>query len=432
MRKALIITYYWPPTGGSGVQRWLKFAKYFRDFGWEPLIYTPENPEAPVLDESLKKDLPKNLTVIRRKIIEPYSLFRLITGRKSSMGAGFTSSEKKGKSWLNSLTIWIRGNLFIPDPRILWVKPSIRFLKKYLEANPVDAIITTGPPHSMHLIGLGLKKRINISWIADFRDPWTKIDFVDDLKLTRRSQKKHCSLEKKVAENADGVVVVSQKMKSDFEKYGLNHIEVITNGFDDDDFPPERVAPDTKFSITHIGSIPANRNCSNLWKALGLMARKHSDFSANLSIQLVGSVDLSVITDIETYGLAKHCQNFGYLSHAEAIKVMLRSQVLLLLVNNSLNAEGILTGKVFEYFAAQRPILAIAPKGGELDQMITSTKSGVVASFNNQREIEESIEWLWQHYKTEFNDFSPESTELFSRKSITESMIKLLNRIIRQ
>ena len=236
MKKVLIITYYWPPSGGAGVQRWLKFVKYLREFGWEPVVYTPENPEAPAIDMSLEKDIPENLTVIKTKIWEPYSVYKKLVGIKpeEKIKAGFLSENKK-PSLIENISVKIRGNFFIPDARKFWIKPSIKFLTKYLKDNPVDAIVSTGPPHSMHMIALGLKKKLNIPWLADFRDPWTNIDFYEELNLSASADKKHHQMEKSVLENADTVSVISRTMAVDFKRLYNRHYEVITNGFDEDD-----------------------------------------------------------------------------------------------------------------------------------------------------------------------------------------------------
>ncbi|MEA3317025.1 MAG: glycosyl transferase family 1, partial [Bacteroidota bacterium] len=184
-KKVLIITYYWPPSGGAGVQRWLKFAKFLPKYGWNPIIYTPENGEIPVTDKSLHKDISKETKVIKRKIWEPYTWYKKFIGQKNNqkINVGFLSENQKPK-FTEKISVWIRGNFFIPDARKFWIKPSVKFLKTYLKNNNVDAIISTGPPHSMHLIAMQLQKKLNLPWIADFRDPWTNIDFYEDLLLT--------------------------------------------------------------------------------------------------------------------------------------------------------------------------------------------------------------------------------------------------------
>ena len=219
MKKVLIITYYWPPSGGAGVQRWLKFVKYLREFGWEPIVYTPENPEAPAVDESLLKDIPKNLTAIKRPIWEPYNLYKNFIGQKKDerINAGFLT-EKKKPGLAEKISVWVRGNWFIPDARKLWITPSIKFLSDYLKRNPVDAIVSTGPPHSMHLIALGLKKKLNLPWLADFRDPWTNIDFYDKLMLTKASDVKHKKMELDVLKNANIITAIGWSMADDLKK----------------------------------------------------------------------------------------------------------------------------------------------------------------------------------------------------------------------
>ena len=219
MKKALVITYYWPPSGGAGVQRWLKFVKYLRSFGWEPVIYTPENPEFPETDHSLDKDVPGQLKVLKQPIWEPYDTYKKILGRRKDekINAAFLS-EKKKNSALENLSVWIRGNFFIPDARKFWIKPSIRFLLHYLQKDPVDVIISTGPPHSMHLIAMKVSGKLGLPWLADFRDPWTNIDFYKDLKLTSWADAIHRRLEKQVLGKADAVTVISPGMAADFSR----------------------------------------------------------------------------------------------------------------------------------------------------------------------------------------------------------------------
>lgn len=425
----LIITYYWPPAGGSGVQRWLKFAKYLRSFGWEPIVYTAKNPEAPVVDNSLEKDVPEDLNVIKTRVIEPHRLFRFFTRSNSNMGAGFASSDGEKSGWLHGLSVWIRGNLFIPDARMLWIKPSVRTLKAYIKNNQVDIIISTGPPHSTHLIALGLKRKLKIPWIADFRDPWTNIDYFNDLMLTPYSKNKHQKLEGNVIKAADSVIVVSQQMKEEFKTYRETDIHVITNGFDEDDFPQVPKSLDKDFSITHVGSLPPNRNSTALWKAISNLVETNHNFASKLSIQLVGKVDSSVLADLESHGLKEYCKLYGYVQHKRGVEIMQSSQILLLLINQSPNAGGILTGKVFEYLAAKRPILALGPKGGEMENLISETRSGVFAQFDNEQDIKSKIEWLWSDFDSGYPSFSASSFQKYSRKNLTQNLTRLMDAI---
>ncbi len=293
-RKVLIITYYWPPSGGAGVQRWLKFSKYLRDFGWEPIIYTPENPEAPAIDNSLEKDIPEGISIIKRPIIEPYSVYKRFVGMKpgEKVNAGFLQ-EKEKPGIAEGLAVWLRGNFFIPDARRFWIRPSVKFLKKYLKDHPVDAIVSTGPPHSMHLIAMQVHKKLNIPWLADFRDPWTGIDFYHQLRLTSFADKLHHKLEKKVLASATAVTVVSQDMVNEFNGIVKRGYKLVTNGYDEQDIRPlPQNQLDKKFTLSHIGSINASRNPVGLWKVLSEMVKLQPDLASALQIKLVGKVDI--------------------------------------------------------------------------------------------------------------------------------------------
>ncbi len=268
LRKVLIITYYWPPSGGAGVQRWLKFSKYLHEYGWEPIIYTPENPEAPSQDFTLLKEIPKGITIIKTPIWEPYEFYKKLVGMKKGekVNAGFLN-EKKKPALAEGFSTWIRGNFFIPDARKFWIKPSVKYLNNYLKQNPVDAIISTGPPHSMHLIALGVKKKLNIPWLADFRDPWTDIDFYHHLRLTKWADKKHKRLELSVLKNADIVTTVSNNWGKDLEKIYSRKVDIVTNGFDPEDFAAANQTLDTMFTLTHIGSLNKDRNPGEIGRA---------------------------------------------------------------------------------------------------------------------------------------------------------------------
>jgi len=428
MKKVLIITYYWIPSGGAGVQRWVKFAKYLRQYGWEPIIYTPENPEYPSIDYSFEKDIPADITVLKTPIWEPYNVYRNLTGKKNqAINAGFISENKK-QGWKDKLSIWIRGNFLIPDPRRFWIKPSVRFLSDYLKENPVDAIITTGPPHSMHLIGMGLKKNFpSLPWVADFRDPWTNIDFYKDLNLTWFADKIHHKLEREVLQNADTVLVVSRGMEEEFAPMKPKKLQVITNGYDESDVQVGTLALDGRFSISHIGTLNAARNPRIVWKVLSEICAENVDFKKDLQIQLVGKVDFSVLEDIQSYGLQEQLLKIDYLSHSEAIAKQNSSQVLMLLINQSGNAKGILTGKFFEYLAAKRPILAVGPTDGDAAVVLNETGAGVIVDFADEQETMTAILNYYNQYKKGTLSVQSESVERFSRSSLTGELAGLLD-----
>jgi glycosyltransferase involved in cell wall biosynthesis len=234
-KRVLIITYYWPPSGGSGVQRWLKFAKYLPEAGWEPVIFTPENPDFDLRDETLLKEIPKQLEVMKFPIWEPYQLFAKLKGKSKTHPGRLM--EQKDKGILEKIAIWARANLLVPDPRVFWVKPSVKFLTELAKSGQFQAVITTGPPHSMHLIGLELKRKTGLPWIADFRDPWSQWEFLDTLPMTSFIRNKHQKFEKSVLKEANAVLTISPTFQKDLGKLAHRKIELLTNGYDPEDIP---------------------------------------------------------------------------------------------------------------------------------------------------------------------------------------------------
>lgn len=433
MKKVLILTYYWPPGGGAGVQRWLKFVKYLRDFGFEPIVYTAENGEMPVTDNSLEKDIPEGVTVLKTKIWEPYSFYKTFIGRKKDdkINASFLSENKK-PSITERISVWIRGNFFIPDARKFWIKPSVNYLKNYLEKNHVDVIISSGPPHTMHLIGLGLKKQFpTIKWVADFRDPWTNIDFYEELMLSSSSDTKHRKMELEVLSNADSIISVGKTMSADFKKIYTKQPEkfhVITNGFDEDDIYKGTLKKDKKFSIAHIGTLVKSRNPESLWKVLKSLVSENENFKNDLEIKLVGKVDFFVKERIAANGLEQFVHKIDYLPHSEVIIEQQKSKVLLLLVNQTKNAKSILTGKIFEYLAAEVPVLAIGPPDGDLADVLKETECGLISDFNDESKLKENILAL---YNKKVINFDKNKIARYSRRELTKELSGLLTAISR-
>jgi len=426
MKKVLIITYYWPPSGGAGVQRWLKFVKYLPQFGWEPIVYTVDNGEYPVIDNSLLDDISKNVTVLKTPIWEPYDYYKKLTGRKKEdkINSGFLS-ENKNPKFLEELSKWIRGNLFIPDARMFWIKPSIKYLINYLKKNPVDLIITSGPPHSTHLIGLRLKQTLQIPWVADFRDPWTNIDFYQELKLSKWADKKHRNLEKKVLTNSDLVLTIGENLKNELIKLGGKNVQIVENGYDEDDFTEEEnINIDNEFTIAHIGSFTPSRNHNVLWQSLKELTLENVEFKKQLKIKLIGKVDHSVYNSVRKFSLESHILSLGYMSHNKVIEEQKKSKVLLLMVNNTPNAKGIITGKIFEYIASGRPVLVIGPKDGDLSQIINNTKCGIVCDFNDVSDLKSALISLFQNKLSFSSDAS-----YYTRINLTEKLSNLLENV---
>lgn len=426
MKRTLIITYYWPPAGGPGVQRWLKFVTYFKEFGIDPIVFIPDNPYYPVKDDSICSELPEGIQIIRFPIKEPYGFANLFSKKRTTqVSSGIITKQKQ--SVLEKVLLWIRGNFFIPDARIGWVKPSIGFLRNFISEHKVEVIITSGPPHSLHLIGKSLKKETGIKWVADLRDPWTTIHYHKSMRLTKRAQKKHVALESEVLTNANHIVVTSATTKREFQKITKIPIEVITNGYDSiDDFKPNL---DAKFTLSHIGTLLSNRNPIILWEALSELCSENSHFSEDLLIQLAGSLSDAILISIQEYGLIDQCITLGYLSHQKAIQLQCNSQILLLIEMNLSETKAIIPGKLFEYLAAKRPIIAIGPSDSDVEKIIKETNSGSYFGYSEKEKLKNQISLYYQAYRQGNLSVNSKGLSKFSRKTLTLKMSDLIKNL---
>lgn len=422
--KALIITYYWPPSGGSGVQRWLKFVKYLRDFDIEPIVFTADNPNYPILDASLGDEIPKNIEILKIPIREPNSFLSIFKKNKTKESAGFLNPNP---SFFGKILQYIRANYFIPDARKFWIKPSVNYLEKYLSENKIDAIITTGPPHSLHLIGLQLKQKLNVKWIADFRDPWTDIDYFHLLPLTQKAKMKHHKLEQNVLKNADAVLVVGETMKDNYANFSKN-IHVISNGFDDA-LSATKTELDSKFSITHVGLMNDDRNPIVLWKVLQEICKENADFKDDLIFRIIGKTSNSVDENLAQFPKSNF-QKIEYLSHVEVREQQQKSQILLLAINNVPSANGIVTGKIFEYLQAQRPILAIGPKNGDAAKIIKNTNAGFTVGFDDESELKSVILEFYSKFKSGNLMVNSIGINQYHRKHLTKKLSEVIKSLV--
>lgn len=424
--KVLILTYYWPPSGGSGVQRWLKFVKYLQDFGVTPVVYTVENPAYAIEDKSLQQEIPKGIEVLKQPIWEPYKLANFFSkNKKVQVSSGFLNTKQ---SFIGKVSTYVRANYFIPDARMFWINPSVKYLEKYIKQNSIDAIISSGPPHSLHLIANELKKKTSIKWISDFRDPWTDIDYFHQLPLTIKSKKKHQTLEEEVLKNSDAVVVVGKTMRENYLAFNKNTV-VLSNGYDCE-IPTKSIELDKKFSITHIGLMNEDRNPNILWRALKEISTEVIGFSENLEIQLIGKVDGVVLEALNEYGLSDNLNQISYVPHSEVQLYQQKSQVLLLAVNKVPSAKGIVTGKIFEYLVAKRPILAIGPTDGDLAEILDETQAGTIAGFDHLEKTKETVLKMYHLYLKNKLEVSSINVEQYHRKEITSQLAKLIKKTI--
>ena len=424
--KILIITYYWPPAGGPGVQRWLKFVKYLPDFGLQPIVYIPENPTYPIVDKALLSEVSNQAIIIRNKIVEPYQWASFLSKNKTKKISSGIIPNKRKQSVLEQFLLWIRGNIFIPDARVLWVKPSVKFLEKYISENGITTIITSGPPHSLHLIGLELKKKLNVKWVADFRDPWTTIGYHKALKLSDFAANKHKELEHKVLNFADLILVTSPTTRTEFKQITSKPIEVITNGFDVEKIGNQIL--DRKFSLAHIGSFLSERNPRILWESISELIRENPIFASHFQLKLIGAVSQEVLDAISLFQLQNYVVNLGYVSHDEAIVQQKKSQVLLLIEINSEDTKSIIPGKLFEYMVSERPIIGIGPKGSDFAEIITDTNTGIFVDYSEKDKLKTIISTYFNQFLEGNLKSHAVGLQKYSRRNLTEKLANLLKR----
>ena len=433
MKRVLIITYYWPPTGGSGVQRWVKFAKYLPEEGWQPVIYTPENPEQLAVDHTLEAEIPAEVEVVKTRIMEPYELYRKFLKKSghSREAVEVNPVNAQKKSIAQKVAMWVRGNFFRPDPRCMWIGPSVRFLKKYLKEHPVDLIVSTGPPQSMHLIGRRLARETGLPWIADFRDPWTKIFYFKHLSMTKATIRWHERMEKKVLDQASAVVAVSPLVQQEFQAMTQTPVELITNGFDECDFIGQDAAgADRKFIVTHTGLFAADGNPTALWEVLAQKCRADEAFDRALEIRLVGKTDEQIIKSIEKAGLKSRLADLGYQPHSAAVQEQRKASLLILPLRKEPEYKAVLPGKLFEYMASLRPVLGIGQPDGAMSIILNKTKTGLVLDWEDKASLDKYVDLCWKkHLKGELQVEDADISQ-FTRRSLTRRMAQLFERTL--
>ena len=415
MKKVLLITYYFPPSGGAGVQRWLKTIKYLPEFGVEAIVLTvdPAVASYPQVDESLYADVPSSLKVYTTKTKEILSLYKRVSPKREVPYGGF--ANEPNPTLLQKISRFIRGNFFLPDPRRGWNKYALAKAKEIIESEGITTVITTSPPHSTQLIGLELKKQYpNINWVADLRDPWTDIYYNSDLYPTSWAQRRNLNYERSVLEGADKIITVSEDCKRLFaEKADVaGKITVVPNGYDNDDFKEklgvrsEELGVINKFGIiSYVGVMAPQHDLSPL-KAL-VSGRK------DVLLRFVGVVSEEIQQEIKSWGV--QAEFIPYVSHKQAIAYMRASDALLLFIPNVPNNEGILTGKLFEYLASGRKILLFGPENGDAMHLISECGAGACYTENFCLD-----KFLNQDYTG--NDH----IKLYSRRALAQKIVSLL------
>jgi glycosyltransferase involved in cell wall biosynthesis len=424
-KRVMVITYYWPPSGGSGVQRWLKFVKYLPQFGWQPYVFTPENPAFDLKDESLLKDIPPEAEVLHFPIWEPYGLFNKLSGGGVKVNA---NSAPQADSWFKKISIWIRGNLFIPDPRVFWVRPSVKFLDDFLKEKRIRHIITTGPPHSVHLIGLGLKKRNpSLKWTADFRDPWSEWGFLDTLKLSTLARKRHQQLEKKVLTTADKVTTITPFYVRHFQRLGGRKVNLLTNGYDEEDFQDFKIERPERFVIRHVGIVNEKCNPIPFMEALAALCQENADFKKAVQVDFVGQVNDRFNRYVKEHSVLSEITTFtATIPHQEVVKLYGKSALLLLILTGYKDAEGYMPGKLFEYIATGLPVLGIGVEVGDAANLINQAKCGSMINEEKTKKIKSELLILFDNWRNKSAEIRKKQ-DTYSRRAITEELTNLLH-----
>jgi len=426
MKKILIITYYWPPSGGAGVQRWLKFSKYLPEFGYQPVVLTVDDAMASYAqtDYSLLQEVRPETQVHRTRTFEPYNLYRKLSGKKEIPYGGFSNQKKV--TVFEKLSRLIRGNLFLPDPRRGWNHYALKKALELIQQEGIEVVVTSGPPHSTHLIGKSIKEKTGIRWIADFRDPWTDIYYYKELYHSKLATWYDKITERKVLVHADKIITVSGEVgKLLLRKIpgSTGKIAVIPNGYDETDFDKITLLFNKVFTITYTGTIAVNYRIEQFIEAI---YRLPEGVKNELRIRFVGNVPDEILRLFELKNLTPLVEVLGYIPHERAVAEMVNASLLLLAIPDSPDNKGIVTGKFFEYLAARRPILAIGPKGGDVDRMVRECKAGQLFSYDEGDQMYQYILNLFVEVKN--GTFTSQTTgaEKYTRKNLTRELIENL------
>lgn len=430
-KEVLIITYYWPPAGGPGVQRMLKFARYLKEFGWNPVILTTSNGTFPSRDETLLHDVPEGIPVYTSRTIEPFTLYNKLKGVKSKeMSTGLIGLQHPSR--LQRFSNYIRANYFIPDARKGWNITALKKAHKIINNHRIKAIITTGPPHSTHLIGRKLKSTYGLPWIADFRDPWTSVFYNHYFPRTNSTKAKDLKLESAVLKEADAVTVISNGLKREYISRAKETV-VLYNGFDKNDLKPRVNQKSEKFTLHYIGSFKPNQNVPALWEAIAELKKEGNINEHNFEVRLTGKLDPGVNNELKTSAISPLIKTEGYVPHHMATQKMQQSALLLFIIPQEKDNHLIITGKLFEYMASLTPLLPIGPTGGDAAKIIRSSGRGEMADYEDKETLKRYISYYiayWkEHDQVPYHHAFDDKLQQYSRKQLTQSLATLLDQI---
>lgn len=436
MKSVLIVSYYFPPSGGPGVQRVLKFVKYLPDFGWRPVVLTVESGDYPARDESLLDEIPGKVAVYRTKIIEPYRMYRRLTGKPPDAPVDVENipGGASGRSWAEAAAAFIRSTAFVPDARIGWLPFAAAKGRFIIECEDVHAIYSSSPPYTSALVARALHRTSGLPWIAGFRDPWT--GFLSTPRRWALPRMLDSYLEHSVFNEASLVEVAWKGIQKDaLQKYpslDRSKFHHLPNGFDRSDFTHGAPQRDERFTVTYTGSMYGKRSPSSFFTAVEELIRERSVDPARIRFRFVGRFGSEVQEMFRRVSFQSSVEVVSYRPHAQSIAELVNADALLLIVDEADGSEEIVPGKVFEYLGASRPIIALAPPGA-VAELLAETNSGFVAANQDIAAIKSVFLECYSkfgYHRRQFHQ-NEDAVRKYERREVTRRLAELLDRVVK-
>lgn len=438
MKTVLIISYYFPPSGGPGVQRVLKFVKYLPAFGWRPLVLTVENGDFPARDESLLQEISPDVRVYRTKIFEPYAWYRKLTGRPAGAPVDVENIPQgsRTRSIMERMAGLVRETFFIPDARIGWFATAVPEAMRIIRTEGIDAIYTSSPPYTAAVIGAEVKRRTGLPWIAGFRDPWTGFLSAPDRWAIPDAVDRW--LEKRAFTEADLIDCAWQGIIDDFAAkfpYGNHHKCVhLPNGFDPDDYPAVERPANDRFTLTYTGSMYGKRNPATLLRAVESAVATGEVDPGKVRLKFIGRFGSDVKEMLRLSAVASSVEQVDYVPHQESVRQLLLADMLLLVVDESKDSRTIVPGKVFEYLGARRPILALTDPEGAAAAIVRATNSGTVVANQDVDGIRRAFVECYRNfiYNVSGPPSNAEAVRAYERREVTRRLAELLAYVVQR
>ena len=436
MKKVLIISYYWPPAGGPGSQRIVKFVKYLPQFGWQPYILTVQKGEFSYTDHSLEKDIPANVKVYRTKNLEPFFLYKSLTGRSKGESLPVGLIIHKKKNIIEKISLWIRANVFIPDARIGWIPFAVKKALQITKDEKIDLIFSSSPPHSLQLIGWYVTRKTNIPWVTDFRDRWTDIRYYQVLSRSSLAKKIDGYFEKQVLKNSNCVTSTSEGFNTDFREKikSINQtFQFLPNGYDDEDFKNLQTLENKKFTILHTGSLIAQQNPIVFWRSLKGLLQKDEKIKKLLLVQLIGKTHESITKSVKELNLSDIVEFYDYVPHEKVLQEMQDASILFAVIPDLPNNKSIVLGKIYEYIGTGKPILIIGPQQSDAGKVISKFSNSLICNYMDEEGCMKFVELIFRNWikSHDVPEIPQEARLQYSRKKICQSLTNIFNSLLK-